>query len=63
MLKDVVKKNEGKRWDGKIDESVGVKLGIDEFEKKTWMSSVQLWSKVPFFFILFLIWAFSRTEL
>ncbi|KAL2906184.1 Transcription factor HHO5 [Bienertia sinuspersici] len=43
-LKEMVKKNEEKGRDRKSDGSVGVKLGIEECDKKSWMSSAQLWS-------------------
>ncbi|KAK9670424.1 hypothetical protein RND81_13G201100 [Saponaria officinalis] len=44
-LKEKVKKCE-KRWPqhGKFGESLGVKSGIHDVEKKDWMSSVQLWA-------------------
>ncbi|KAH9606192.1 hypothetical protein KSS87_021414 [Heliosperma pusillum] len=45
-FKEKVKKCEQRRaqQEGKLGESVGVKLGIDVVDKKDWMSSVQLWA-------------------
>lgn len=43
-LKDEARKQAARQKEGKLDGAAGANLGNDQFEKKSWMSSAQLWS-------------------